>query len=132
MEKTIKIISTKKIEVMRELAFIDKTPDLTKVGAIVSTEALLRVNVLKPVTYKFEEGTNVVLEPLTFVDPVTRKQVQESILEWPGVKHLVDAGVFEVYKTEDKIEFSNPTEENVKSSTKKGKTLSDVAESTNK
>lgn len=132
MEKQIKIISTKEIEVMRELAYVDRTPDLTKAGAIVSTDALIRVNVLKPITYAFKVGTNIIPEPLTFIDPETRKEVKESILSWPGVKHLVEAGVFEVYRAEEKMEMPTTDDEVVKPSTKKGKSLSDVAESTNK
>ena len=124
MERTVKIISTKKIEVIRDLAFVDRSPDLTKVGAIVSSDALIRVNVLKPVSYQFNEGTNVIPEPLTFTDPVTRLEVKESITKWKTVQHLVDAGVFEVYMSKDVVDL-NKGEKKV--SPKKPKSLADTA-----
>ena len=57
MADTITIISKKRIKVIRDYAFTDRTPDLTKAGAIVSSDALIRVNVLVPVSYQFVEGT---------------------------------------------------------------------------
>jgi hypothetical protein len=124
MSDTIKIISTQKIEVIRELAYIDRSPDLTKAGAIVGSDSLMRVNTLKPVSYHFQVGSNEVPEPFTFTDPVTRQQVSESLLTWPTVKHLIEAGVFEVFKTADRVDFNDLK------NTKKAKSLDTIAEST--
>ena len=94
----IKIISTQKIEVMRELAYVDRTPDLTNTGAaIISGQSLMRVNTLKPMSYKFVVGANEINDPITFVDPVTRKEVTESVLTWKGVRYLINSGVFEAF-----------------------------------
>lgn len=102
---TITIISTHKIEVIRDLAYSDRTPDLAGAGTnVIGSGDLMRVNVLKPFSYKFNAGTNVVQDPLTFVDPVTRKEVTESILTWPTVKKLIDKGVFQAYGLEQKID----------------------------
>lgn len=124
MSDTIKIISTQKIEVIRELAYVDRSPDLAKVGTVVGSDSLMRVNTLKPVSYSFQVGSNEVPEPLTFTDPVTRQQVTESILTWPAVKHLVDAGVFEVFKNSDRLDHTDLK------NTKKAKSLDTIAEST--
>lgn len=124
MSDTIKIISTQKIEVIRELAYVDRSPDLAKVGTVVGSDSLMRVNTLKPVSYHFQVGSNEVPEPFTFIDPVTRKEVSESILTWPTVKYLVEAGVFEVFKTADKLDHNDFK------NTKKAKSLDTIAEST--
>jgi hypothetical protein len=124
MPDTIKIISTQKIEVIRELAYIDRTPDLAKVGTVIGNDSLMRVNTLKPVSYHFQVGSNQVPEPFTFIDPVTRQEMSESILTWPTVKHLVEAGVFEVFRTSDKVDHNDLK------TTKKVKSLDTIAEYT--
>jgi hypothetical protein len=124
MPDTIKIISTQKIEVIRELAYIDRTPDLAKVGTVIGNDSLMRVNTLKPVSYHFQVGSNQVPEPFTFIDPVTRQEMSESILTWPTVKHLVEAGVFEVFRTSDKLDHTDLK------TTKKVKSLDTIAEYT--
>ena len=109
----LKIISTQKIEVMRELAYADRTPELANTNAVVmSGSSLMRVNTLNPVTYKFEKGSNEIDDPITFRDPVTRKEITESILTWKGVQHLIKIGVFEAFNetgeiTPDKIDKAN-------------------------
>lgn len=123
MAKTIKIISTQKIEVIRELAYVDRSPDLEKVGAIVSSDALIRVNVLSPISYQFNEGANEIPDPFVFTDPVTREEVSESILEWQGVQHLITAGVFEAFESSKKIDVDKV----LKKTTKKPKSLADAA-----
>jgi hypothetical protein len=127
MGKTIKIISTKKIEIVRDLAYVDRTPDLARVGAIVSSDALIRVNVLRPISYQFEVGTNEIPEPLdAFQDPVKREMItKESILDWKGVQHLIEAGVFEAYKSGDIVKSNSGGTK--KKATKKPKSLDEVA-----
>lgn len=126
---TIRIISTKKIEVQKELAYVDKTPELTGTGAMVmSSGDLMRVNTLKPVTYQFLVGNNIVPEPITFIDPITRKEVKESILTWPGVKHLVDAGVFDVYTDGERISLDEKVKPEKTEKTKKTPSLTEIAE----
>lgn len=128
MSEFIKIVSSQKIEVQRELAFVDRSPDLTKQGSFVAVGGgdLVRVNTLKPITYQFQKGVNNIPDPLpTFIDPITRKEVSESILTWAGVKHLIDAGVFEAFKPDQKlnVEESTKTEK-----TKKKPSLDDISE----
>lgn len=99
----IKIISTKKIEVIRSLAYQDKTPDMVKAGTIVGSGNFIRVMTLAPISYKFHVGTNVLDELITFTDPATKEKITESILTWPAVKDLIKRGIFEVYKDSARI-----------------------------
>lgn len=132
MSNVIKIVSTQKIEVQRELAFVDQSPDISKPGTIVAVGGgnLVRVNTLKPITYAFVKGTNTVPDPLPpFKDPVTREEItNESILSWAGVKHLIAAGVFEAFKPDQKLD----TNETVKSEKTKKKTSLDEISETSK
>ena len=129
MSNFIKIVSSQKIEVQRELAFVDRTPDLTKQGSVVvGSGDLIRVNTLKPISFKFEKGVNNVPDPFVFKDPVTREDVSESILSWPGVKHLIDAGVFEAFDMSKKLE-STDAEKPEKG--RKTKSLDAISESSN-
>lgn len=139
MPETIKIISSKNVEVIRSLAYDDKTPDLVKEGTIVGTGNFLRVVTLKPVSYTFKIGTNEIAEPYTFKDPVTREMVTESILTWPGVKALVNRGIFEVYRSnnrvvdldeevEEVITVENKPKRKTKEEKKQEKSLNDVAD----
>lgn len=119
MGKTIKIISTQKIEVIRDLAYVDRTPELAKAGTVIAGDSLMRVNVLKPISYKFEVGSNEVDEPFTFIDPETRKEVSESILSWKGVRHLIDAGVLEAFRSDGIVSVEKLENEDKKNTAKK-------------
>jgi len=126
MSKVVKIFSKQKIEVVRELAFADKSPDLSKAAtSVIGTGDLIRVNTLKPISYQFIVGMNEVPNPIEFIDPVTREKKSESILTWPGVRHLIEAGVFEAVEN---VELGSSIEPKAEKN-KKGKTLEDISES---
>jgi len=131
MSKVIKIISTQKIDVQRELAYVDRSPDLTKQGSFVAVGGgdLVRVNTLVPIIYPFKKGTNEVPDPLPpFIDPITREKISdESILSWAGVKHLIEAGVFEAYKPDQKISAEDLSAEKPK----KKKSIEEISQSSN-
>lgn len=126
MSKTIKIISTKKIEVTRGLAYLDKTPEMAKAGTIIGTGNFINVLTLKPVSYQFVEGINEVPEPFEFKDPVDNKVKRESLLSWPTVKELIKAGIFEVFDTSQKITAESLEKEESKNS-KRTKSLEEMA-----
>lgn len=125
---TIRIISTKKIEVIRALAYSDKTPDIVKEGTVVGTGNFMRVMTHQPVSYSFKEGSNTVPEPYTFKDPVTREEVTESILEWPAVKSLIASGVFEVFLEGNRYTGDEKTPAKKGNKKPAGKSLGDIAE----
>lgn len=126
-DKTIRIFSDIKIQVMRDLAYRDDTPDMAKAGTVVGSGNFIRVQTLKPISYNFVKGENIIPEKITFIDPLTRKEVSESILTWPGVKHLIANGTFKAFTADAMItgEEKPGTEEKVE---KKRKALSDLAE----
>ena len=129
MNKTIKIISTKKIEVTRGLAYLDKTPEMAKAGTIIGTGNFINVLTLKPVSYQFVVGTNEVPEPFEFKDPVDNEVKKESILSWPTVRELIKAGIFEVFDTSQRITVESLEKEESKNS-KKPKSLEEMAAET--
>ena len=99
-KKTVTIFSKANIQIFRELAFRDDTPDIAKAGTIVGSGNFIRVQNLTPVSYTFVEGENIIPEPYTFLDPTTKKEVSESILSWAGVKHLIANGTFKAFNTD--------------------------------
>jgi hypothetical protein len=119
---TIRVYSTKDIEVIKELAYDDRSPEMAKAGQVIGDGNFIRVMTLSPVSYEFKKGANDVPDPFTFIDPVTKKEVKESITEWPAVKALVKTGILEIYKSGDKVNTNAPAK-----STKK-KTLDDISQ----
>ena len=100
---------------MRELAYVDRTPELKNTGAVVmSGNSLMRVNTLSPVTYDFEVGPNEIPEPYTFINPTDRKEISESILTWKGVQYLIKQGVFEAFTDTGIVTAEKLDKENAK------------------
>lgn len=118
---TIRILSKKKIEVIRALSYDDKTPDIAKAGTVIGTGNFLNVMTFDPVSYSFEEGVNVIPEPYTFRDPATRTEITESITEWPAVKSLIKNGVFEVFRNEQAYDYKAPAAKTTGTKGNKGK-----------